>query len=297
MSSSIHSSKPSSSAEPAVSVIIGCTAPQALGACLAALEPQRDGAEIVVVESEPADDRLRKRFDWASFVSSPGALVPELWRDGIFRSRGRIVALTIGQMVPSEDWLASVLRTHEQYDAVGGAIDPGSGLRLVDWAEYFCRYSRDMRPFPPSEDEELAGDNIAFKRPLLERHRELLRTGYWEPVLHPALRREGTQMWHTPDVVVRQGRSTGFIAFARQRNEHGRRFARQRGAGFGTARNAAGILGAPLVPFLMTGRVLSRVWPKGRHRLQLIASLPLIFAFNAVWAYAEARGHLELLRG
>ena len=295
MSSSIPSSTSSSSAEPAVSVVIGSNAPRALDVCLAALEPQRDGAEVLVCEGEPSDDGLRSRFPWATFVASPGALVPELWRDGIERSKGRIVALTIAQMVPAEDWLENVVRTQQEHDAVGGAIDPGEGLRLVDWAEYFCRYSRDMRPFSASDDEELAGDNVAFKRDLLERHREHLKTGYWEPVLHPVLRRDGVVLWHTPELVVRQGRSAGFAAFARQRLEHGRRYGHQRGEHFSRARNLIGVIAAPLVPLLMTVRVLRRVWAKRRFRRQAVVALPLIFAFNAVWAYAEARGHLDML--
>ncbi len=296
MSSSIPSSRSSSSAEPAVSVVIGSNAPGALPACLSALEPQRDGAQVLVCEGEPSGDELHTRFPWATFVSVPGALVPELWREGIDRSQGRVVALTISQMIPAEDWLASIVGTHEEHDAVGGAIDPGDGLRLVDWAEYFCRYARDMRPFRPSDDVDLAGDNVAFKRDLLERHHEDLRTGYWEPVLHPVLRREGVVLWHTPEVVVRQGRSAGFTAFARQRLEHGRRYGHQRGEHFSRIRNLIGVLAAPIVPFLMTLRVLRQVMDKGRFRRRAFLALPIIFAFNVVWAYAEARGHADMLR-
>jgi hypothetical protein len=295
VNSSIPSSRSSSSPEPTVSVVIGSNAPAALPACLAALEPQRDGTEVLVCEGKPAAEDVRLRFPWATFVASPGSLVPQLWRDGIERSRGRIVALTISQMVPASDWLSTVIRMHQDHDAVGGAIDPGEDLRLVDWAEYFCRYSRDMRPFPASHDEELAGDNVAFKRDLLERHREHLRTGYWEPVLHPVLRREGVVLWHTPEVVVRQGRSAGFAAFAGQRLEHGRRYGQQRGEHVNRARNLIGAMTAPLVPVLMTARVLRRVYAKRRFRREALAALPLILAFNAVWAYGEARGRLDLV--
>lgn len=251
---------------------------------------------MLVYEGEPSGENVRRRFPWATFISSPGALVPQLWRDGIERSRGRVVALTISQMIPAEDWLEAVVRTHQEHDAVGGAIDPGDGLRVVDWAEYFCRYARDMRPFAASDDVDLAGDNVAFKRDLLERHREHLTTGYWEPVLHPVLRRDGVVLWHTPEVVVRQGRSAGFAAFARQRLEHGRRYGHQRGEHFSAARNLIGVIAAPVVPLLMTARVQREVWAKRRLRRQAVVALPLIFAFNAVWAYAEARGHLDMLR-
>jgi len=58
-----------------------------------------------------------------------------------------------------------------------------------------------------------------------------------------------------------------------------------------------GILGSPAVPFLMTARVFRTVFAKKRFRAQAVASLPLVFALNAIWAFAEARGHLELVAG
>jgi hypothetical protein len=113
--------------------------------------------------------------------------------------------------------------------------------------------------------------------------------------LHPVLRRDGVVLWRTPEVVVRQGRSAGFGAFARQRLEHGRRYGHQRGEHFSRSRNLIGVAAAPLVPFLMTARVLQQVWAKGRFRRQAAVALPLILASNSVWAYAEARGHLDML--
>jgi hypothetical protein len=290
------SSTSSLSAEPRVSVVIGASASeQSLEACLTALESQLDDAEVIVVAAIPAGHALRDRFSWAQFHARPELLVPELWRDGIELARGTIVALTISQMVPASDWVGSIISEHEQHDAVGGAIDPGSDLRLVDWAEYFCRYAGDMPPFRPTDRDDLPGDNASYKRTLLLEAAEALRTGFWEPVIHPALRRRGVALWHTPELLVRQGRSSGFEAFARQRLVHGRRYGHQRGAGFSRVRNGLGFLASPLVPFLMTGRLARHVFVKRRHRARLVASLPLVFALNSVWAYAEARGHLDMV--
>lgn len=281
-----------------LTVVVGASAPEAsLRSCLAALEEQRAGTQVVVVEAHPSSDALKDRYPWAEFLTRPGSLVPELWREGIDRARGRIVALTIAQMIPASDWVDTVVRAHDRHDAVGGAIDPAEDLRLVDWAEYFCRYARDMAPFEPAAREDIAGDNASYKRELLVEEREHLRTGFWEPVIHPVLRRRGVELWHTPEMLVRQGRSNGFLAFAAQRWAHGRRYARQRGEDFTRTRHAIGVLGAPAVPFLMTLRVLRSVFAKGRFRGRLIAALPLVLALNTVWALAEARGHLKHLLG
>jgi hypothetical protein len=288
----------SSSPDPELSVVVACNgAAGAVAACLAALEPQLDGAEVLVCEPAPSSETLRRRFPWARFHQRSGALVPELWRDGIERSRGRIVALTISPMQPAPDWVAEIRRLHERVDAVGGAIDPGSGLRVSDWAEYFCRYARDMLPFEGHECLDLPGDNAAYKRELLDRVRELTRNGFWEPVVNRRLQAQGATLWHAPELVVRQGRSAGARAFARQRLVHGRAYGRQRGAGFGVARNAAGIAAVPLVPLLLTSRLAREVLRKRRHRGRLLLALPLVLAFNVSWAAGEALGHLDVLRG
>src|SRR5207237_233363 len=209
----------SSSAEPSsappLSIVVGSNgATEGLEACLAALEPQVDGAEVLVCEPEPSPPALRARF-----------------------------------------------------------------------------------PFEAHECLELPGDNAAYRRDALERTRSLYRDGFWEPEVNRRLRADGVRPWHAPELVVRQGRSAGLRAFTRQRLVHGRAHGRLRGARFGPGRNVAGILGAPLVPPLMTGRILRELGRRRRHRARALAALPLVLWFNAVWAAGEAAGHLDVLRG
>ena len=294
MSSSISSS----SAEPTVTVVIGSNAPpERLAACLEALEPQRDGVEVLVHEGEASPSELRQRFPWARFALAPGALVPHHWRDGIDAASCELVALTISQMIPAPDWIATIRRELADGDVVGGAIDPGAGLRIVDWAEYFCRYARDLRPFERRNTIDLPGDNAAYRRSRLEAVRESYRDGFWEPDVHRALAALGVPLPQTPELLVHQGRSAGFTAFARQRMQHGRAYGRQRGVRFSRLRNALGLVAWPLVPVLMTFRVVQLIARKGRFRSRLVVALPAVFVLNVVWALAEARGHLDVLRG
>jgi hypothetical protein len=288
----------SSSSQPPLSIVIGSNAtPGAVERCLAALEPQRGGAEVLVCEPSLSPRELQERFPWARFIERAGGLVPELWREGIDRSRGRVVALTISPMLPAPDWIEAIDAHHEGYDVVAGAIEPGPKLRASDWAEYLCRYVRDMLPFEGHECQHLPGDNAAYKRELLERTRDLHRNGFWEPVVNRRLAEEGIVLWHSPEIVVSQGRSAGTLAFLRQRFVHGHAHGRQRGALLGTARNLAGVLGAPAVPFLLGFRLLRTVFAKRRHRLRAVLALPLVLLFNAAWATGEAQGHLDALRG
>lgn len=283
--------------EPTVTVVVGSNAPPArLADCLAALEPQRHGVEVLVYEGEASPAALRERFPWAQFETAPGRLVPEHWRDGIDAATGELVALTIAQMVPAPDWVATIRRLLATREAVAGAIEPGRRLRVVDWAEYFCRYARDMLPFPGRESLDLPGDNAAYVRTRLESVRELYRAGFWEPDVHRRLAADGVSLWQAPELVVAQGRSAGFFAFVHQRMRHGRSHGRQRGGRAGKAHNLARMLASPLVPLVMTLRVLSIVVRKRRHRGRLLVALPFVFAFNVAWALAEGLGHADELR-
>jgi hypothetical protein len=291
------SSASSSSAEPTVSVVIGSNAPLGrLAVCLEALEPQLDGVEVLVREGHPSPAELRERFAWAEFGNSPGRLVPEHWRDGIDAASGDIIALTIAQMIPAPDWIARIRSLHQTYDAVGGAVEPGPALRAFDWAEYFCRYARDMRPFPARETLDLPGDNAAYKRDALDGVADVYRHGFWEPFVHRRLARDGIIHWQDPQLIVRMTRSAGLSAFTKQRYSHGRQYARDRSAAFSTGRRLVGILAAPAVPFLMTARVLRLVLRKRRYRMRALAVVPLMLWFNFAWAYAEARGYADILR-
>ncbi len=280
-----------------LSVVVGAAGPTpTLGACLARLEPQRDGVEVLVCEAEKSPAELRSRYPWAVFSQWPGALVPELWREGINRATGQIIVLTIGQMLPALTWIETIRELHGRFDAVAGGIDPGEELRPSDWAEYFCRYARDMLPFEGHECLDLPGDNASYKRALLERTQSLYEDGFWEPVVHRYLAGDGVVLWHAPEVVVQQGRSAGARSFWRQRLMHGRHHGLERGVESGQAENLARVLLSPLVPIVLSLRILRQVARKRRYRVQVAVTLPLILVFNLAWALGEARGHLEMFR-
>ncbi len=292
------SSLSANGSDPTVTVVVAAKAPsESLEACLAALEPQLDDqVEVRVHDAVETARNLKERFSWATFVESPGEIVPILWRDGIDAATGDVVALTIAQMVPAADWVERVRGLTGIYGATAGAIEPGARLRASDWAEYFCRYSRDMTPFEAHESLNLPGDNAAYRRDALEHVRDSYRHGFWEPFVHQRLARDGVVHWQDPALVVEMTRSGGFGAFTEQRLSHGRQYGRDRGASFSRPRLAIGVLATPIVPVLMTVRQLRLVFAKRRYRGRAIAVLPLIVWFNLVWAVAEGLGYVDCLR-
>ncbi len=289
----------SDSSRPTLSVVVGSNgAKGALERCLTALEPQAvagSGVDVIVCEAETTPTATRERFPFARFHERRGALVPELWRDGIDLTTGELVALTISPMAPDASWVATIRDRLERCDAVGGAIEPGRGLRLVDWAEYFCRYAADMPPFETRESLDLPGDNAAYRRSGLERVRAAWADGFWEPDVHRELKAAGGMLLHDSGLVVRQGPSAGFTAFVRQRFVHGHAYGRQRGVRTGTVRNVAGVALVFLVPGILLLRQGRAVFSRQRHRGAFAASLPALLAYDVSWALGEALGHAGTL--
>lgn len=289
-----------SAPRPAISVVVGSnSAPGSVARCLASLGPQIGGdVEVIVCEPAASHDAVRSEFPFARFETRPGSLVPQLWQTGIELSSGEMVALTISPMEVADDWLATIRDRFASGElaALGGAIDAGGGLRLADWAEFFCRYANDVPPFPVHESLDLPGDNAAYRRDRLDEVRDSWSSGFWEPEVHLALKKRGATLIHDPALLVRQGRSAGARAFFRQRLVHGREYGRARGARFSPMRNVIGISLAVIVPWLLLLRTARLVFARRRHRMRLVMSLPLLLAFDTAWAFGEARGHFDALR-
>ena len=281
-----------------MSVVVGCVgAPEDAARCLEALRPQLSDGELIVAAPAPAPPDLRRRFPDAVFCERAGALVPELWRDGIDRARGGVVALTISPMIPAPDWVATATSGARRHGVLAGAIDPADGIGLADLAECLCRYARDMTPFEPRDSIDIPGDNCAYDADLLRRTRAVWDGGFWEPDVNRAIADLGTTPRHDPALHVQQGRSAGPRAFVRQRLLHGRAHGLQRGRRFSRARNLVGVAACPVVPLLLLVRTYQELARRSRLGPRTVAALPWLVMFDVAWAFGEAAGHLDALRG
>ena len=202
--SSTSSSISNSSAEPTVTVVIGSNAPPdaARGVPGGARAPGRRRRR----GPRPRDRRRARRRCASAFPGRRSRTLRARSSRALARRhrRGRPATSSRSrsrQMVPAPrlDRSASASQ-HAEHEAVGGAIDPAPGLRLVDWAEYFCRYARDMRPFeahatrrPPGRQRRLQATSRSST--MRDGHRD----GFWEPVVAPpALEATASTLWHTP---------------------------------------------------------------------------------------------------
>jgi hypothetical protein len=262
--------------------------------CVAALEGQRDvTVEVVVVDrlGEPLRGALRREFPRARLVKAPAATsIPALRRLGFGAARGDVVGVIEDHVLVPADWAARMLAAHRDGAmAVGGAVANGATERLVDWAAFLCEYAPCLAPVA-GPTERLPGNNVTYRRALLERFADRVGEDRWEDHLHSALRAAGIVLVSRPEIVVLHRQRTTAARYARQRYLYSRSYAGQTVAGRGALRRAARGLAALGLPPVLFVRIVRAVWASGRHRRELLATLPLLAAFVTVWAAGEAAG-------
>jgi hypothetical protein len=284
---------------PTISVVVaGAGSASGLEACLQSLAAQipPHGVDVVVVAAagDGSAQLVARLFpDFRVVAVAAPALVPERWAAGIRATAGDVVALTTEHCVPAKDWLSAIAAAHASpVAAVGGAIEPDDEGRRLDWAIYFCRYSRYMLPLRAGPVADLAADNASYRRRELDRVQDAWRDGFWESSVHEELRGQGRALVLDPAIVVHHQRSFSLGGFLRQRLIHGQHYARRRIRG-APGRRALYLAASPVIPLVLAARIARVVLGKGRHRLALLRAAPLLLLFLLAWTLGEALGYLR----
>jgi glycosyltransferase involved in cell wall biosynthesis len=284
-----------------ISVIVASVeAERSIGNCLASILASTRGLNVEVIVADGSRDGsaavVRAEFPEAKLiVLSPGTLAPNLWAEGLARSRGHAVAFTTGHHLVSEGWIAELCAALEAgAAAAGGPITLAPSGTLLDAAVYFLRYSAFMpgKAADPHEAAEIAGDNSMYRREVIERNASALRDGLWEVELHHLLRAGGERLVMIPRATALFGRSFPPGIISRHRFEHGRHFGRWRASQPGESRLRI-ILPAPLVPFVLLVRAARRVKNADGNLALLIRCSPIFLWLAACWAFGEAVGATE----
>ncbi len=265
-----------------------------------------EGIEILVMELWGAHtnehERVRHRFQTVGWVYDPrGRTVPQLRSLGIAKSQGAIVALLEDDCVVPETWCAAVLKAHQgTIVAVGGAVEPGAYSNALDWAVYFSEYARFMEPVPEGESHDLPGTNVSYKRTaLLEllRRDETLgntigRIGFYEVLVHWALRHAGQPMRMDRALVAYNMSSWGLSQALRSRFHHGRGFAAMRAANRSPGARLRFLAIAAVLPFVQVARILKEVIRRRRFLRKIGSALPWITLLSISWSMGEFVGYL-----
>lgn len=299
--------------EPELSVVVGLISGKIgdLERCLAALAAQ-EGAppfQLLVPWDEPcaAVLALQPKFPQARFLKLEGVDTraaraggsrehhDTLRTLGLRHARGRHVILTEDHAHAEPRWCAGLLKAlalHPQAGCVGGAVECG-GAGLLAFAVYLCDFGRYMNPVADGPAWYVSDSNVCYRKSALDAVADGWRGDYHETIVHGAIAAKGLELRLTPEVKVWQTRSGLTLGEAlRERRVWGRSYAGSRVANAGIGQRLMLAALTPLLPFVLTWRLLKGVLQKRRAIGRTILALPLLLALSAVWSLGELVGYL-----
>jgi hypothetical protein len=219
--------------------------------------------------------------------------IPALRALGIDQARGRVIAVTEDHCIVQPGWFQAIARALQAgYRAVGGPVENGAVKRLVDWAVFFCEYTRFMGPVPCGVVAEIPGNNSAYDRQLFDGLEAELRAEQWESAWHARWRERGVAFYSDPEMVVSHKKSFGYGYFLGQRYHYSRSFAGKRLEQAPWWKRWAYAGGTLLLPGLLLWRMIAVLLRKRRHLKPFVLSLPLLGTFLVSWAVGECVGAL-----
>ena len=285
--------------QPDVSVVMAThNAAGTIGECLESLKKQtfRGEAEIIVADcsTDGTDELIRKRFPGAKVLhfDRPRG-VPELIREAMRHTEGRIVAVTEPRCSFPADWLEKLRRAHEsEYSVIGGAVENGRPDGLVSWACYFADYGGFMLPSDRKVTPILAGNHISYKREIIQERLDSMGEGFWKFFFNQELTRRGIPFLFDPELVAYYVPPETFWSFARRYYQHARFFAALRSREMSLGVRFLRAVSSPALPLVLLYRRLRAPFGKGRYRAELFLSVPFLAAFVTAWAAGELVGYL-----
>jgi hypothetical protein len=279
-------------------VIAAWNGKQAVERCIQSLGSDAPAAdtEVIVVTNFEAGTRemMRERFPCVRHVPMPaGTTVPQLRTSGIQHSRGEIVALAEDHCTFQADWCSAVKKAHElAYAVIGGAVENASGHRALDWAVYFYDYGKFMLPLAAGEASSLSGNNVSYKRAVLEEVEASFRDGFFEPFTHAELARRGHALYLSPTLVVYKQKNHRTSTAIAQAYHLGRGYAGKRIVDARPPARAVFVVGSLILPVLLPARTVIRTLGKRRLIGKLLRSLPFLLILTSSWSWGEFCGYL-----
>ena len=267
-----------------------------LSGCLEALEVNERQVPIEVLVADRCGEELRRqigrRFPRVRVLEArPGTSIPDLRARAFAAARADAVAVIEDHVLVPPDWAKRLLAAQEQgEEVVGGSVSNAATDRIVDWAAFLCEYSHLLAPLRAGPSETLAGNNIVYRRELLDRYRAETGGGRFEEHLHRALRRDGVTLFCHPEIEVAHKKHYTVGSYLVQRYLYARSYADVRLDGTSWPTRVGYAVAATALPPVLFFRIVSRVAVRRRYRRALATSLPLIALFVIGWAAGEMVG-------
>lgn len=289
---------------PALSVIIASYRSSAtIARTLESLRRQQFPGEFETIVVDSSDDRsatlVAQQFPEVRLFTFAVRKYPGDARNyGVRQAKSDLIAFIDADCVAAPDWVARIVDAHRQrHDLViGGAVGNGNPEHLVGWAYYFCEFSRWMPAFSEQSMAEIPTCCLSMKRAAFEEFGPFLEGTYCsDSAFNWKLTRAGQPPRFVPDIRVDHINPTGLRRFVKHAPFHGRSFARIRCREqlFSSGKRLLYAALSPLLPFLLFGRTVSRVFRLPRFWWPFIKAAPLVFLGLAAWSWGEMQGYLE----
>ena len=268
-----------------------------LRGCLDALV--REGAEtpLEILVPERCGEHVRHvlRRDYPAVVVMPVSTettIPAM-RAAAFRvAHGEAVAVIEDHVLVPPGWARRLLHEIAQGAVVvGGSVSNAADDSLVDRAAFLCEYSHCLPPLPDGPATWLTGNNVAYRRDLLERYQDVAEAGHWENYLHDRLRHDGVELICRSDIQVAHKKHYRFTEYLSQRYLYARSYAGARVAGASLPTRAVYGLASIALPPLILFRTVRRIFSKTGDTGMLLRSAPLLTIFAFSWAWGEFVGY------
>ncbi|MFZ5708399.1 MAG: hypothetical protein ACOY4T_01750 [Pseudomonadota bacterium] len=288
---------------PALSLAIAVQGAQANLPDIVGALPADSAGQIEVLICHASDDPLPAflpaRPGLRTVPGRPGALIPELWRDGFLAARAGWVATLTAHCPPRPDWygraLSLVAAADPRAAAFGGAIVAAEESDRVTRAIHLLRYA-DAGPVAQRRAvHDLSADNAIYRRAAVLDCAGLLPDGFWEPNYHRRFRAAGLTLEMVPDLVVLHRNRYSARGFMAQRRRHGRVFGRHRSEGRTAAARAALLAASPLALPVFALKQTRKILSRPDLRAQGRGALGLFYLFLANWCLGEMAGYADAL--
>ena len=251
--------------------------------------------EMLVVERVGNAVRvpLRRHFPQAKVIEvASHVTIPHMRAIAFEAAQAEVIGVIEDHVIVPANWAERMLATHAKGAlVVGGAVDNAATKKLVDWAAFLCEYSHCLTPPPFGPAPWLTGNNVTYRKSLLQRFHTTLGQGRWEDALHNAFKDAGIELISQPDICVGHKKHYSVGEYTSQRYLYSRAYAALRVQNAPWSKRFLYGCAAFALPPLIYWRVVSQVLKSGRHRAELLRSLPLLALFALSWALGEAVGY------
>ena len=280
-----------------VTVICICSAKHLL-LCLDALRKQQDAPRfdiIVAYDPEiPGIQEVANTYSDVRFVCNEGQRTPlELASRAVKESTGDLILLTEDHCVPGSRWVRSMIEAQRDGRAVvGGRVEVDADVSATDWAFYYVDFFRYAGPLAEGPSPSLTVCNVSYKRDHLAEVRVLWDVFFMEPVVNDALRERHGELWMHADSEVIMNRHVTMRDAVYERYAFGRLFGCTRIGFCSRGRRIFYALLAPVLPFLLLGRMAKASLRSRRLLRGFLRALPQLTAMVLSWSWGEWLGYI-----